>query len=106
VIVSDVDGGLIVAKHGALVTGTLSTSSAFVNQIYCFVASARAIYSAVTRRSHHRLLFLGMLKDHRIVEPKKVTANALSSVQTISIVRVGVSFQSNFRCIRTRTGQF
>jgi hypothetical protein len=47
VIVSDVDSIRIVANMAALVTGTLSSSRAFVNQIHCFVRSARPIYSAL-----------------------------------------------------------
>jgi hypothetical protein len=52
-IVSDIDGGLIVAKYVALVTGILSSLRAFVNQIYCFVASASTIYSASYIEVHH-----------------------------------------------------
>jgi hypothetical protein len=45
-ILSDVDGHLIVQNMATLVTGTLSSSRAFFDQIHCLVASARAIYSA------------------------------------------------------------
>jgi hypothetical protein len=81
---------------GVLLTSTLSCSSTFVNQIYCFFTECKRLIFSFIHRSHHRLLDLGMLIDRRIVEPNKVTENDVPSVERISIVRVVVSFLRNF----------
>jgi hypothetical protein len=106
VIVSDVDGRLIVAKHGSLGNRHIKFFEGVRKPDPLFCSECKSYIFSFTGRSRYRLLCLRTPTNPRIIEQKRVSGNALPSVQTVSIVRVGVSSQSNFRSIERGMDSF